>query len=116
MGKTKKPVSQNAPTGSGNMGYYGSSGPSSFSDAIDPANVIARKIDREQLEVLLGTVGSSRNTFDGDVSTIQSAAALIDNTSPVVSNMIDHITVMLTDSTYDDDFDSVIRSICKALR
>ncbi|MBO7453193.1 MAG: hypothetical protein J6U54_22910 [Clostridiales bacterium] len=115
MTKTKKPVSKKIPSSSGSTGYSGSSGTSSSDDSKESAAEIARRIDREQLGALLGAVKSSRNTFDGDVTTIRSAVVLIDNSSPVVSKMSSHITTMLSDSTYDDDYDSVIRSIQNAL-
>lgn len=121
MAKKDKTIRRKVPSssgysGSGSSGSYGSSGSgTSSSDSEEDATAIAYRIDREQLGALLGAVRTSRNTYDGDVSTLNSSLGTIDDDSPVVSKMKKHISDMINDTTCDDDYDRVVRAIESAL-
>ena len=86
-------------------GYYG--GPVERT----PEEEAAIRLEKEQLNDLITALRDSKDIYDTDVSTLSSALTVIDTSSPIVSEMNNYLSGLLSDTTNHDDYSNFIASL-----
>ena len=76
-----------------------------------PEEEAAIRLEKEQLSDLISTIRDSRNIYDTDVSTLNSSLSFIDANSPIVSEMNNYLSALLSDTTNHDDYSNLIASL-----